>query len=576
MSPGCAAAIACSIAARRSASATTERSTHPPAPRARRHGPGHDLGDDRVGVLRARVVGGDDRDIGEPRGDLAHQRALAAVAVAAGAEDAEDAPAAVDQLARGAQDVLERVGGVGVVDEHREVLTLLDGLEAPRHPHAARERGEERVEVAAERVHRGERAERVGDVEAPGQRQRQPALTLRGPQTQAAAVEADAHVERAVVGVAVDREGDRVGELGGEPPAVGVVDVDHADARARGRARRRHTRHLGAPRRRARGSRVRYEQPPLGQEVALHGGVEVEVVLGQVGEDRSGEAHAGRAAQLQSVRGDLHRAGALAAIEHRAEVSLQVDRLGGGAGDGTLGPADEGRDGAQQPARASRGLQQRAHEEGGGRLAVGAGYADDVQLGSRVAEEARGDRPHRSARGGDEHLGHAESQRTLDDERGRPRLHGRGGEVVAVAAQARDTEEQRPGRDPTAVVGQALDLDRAGGCSEPCAQLSGHELRQLHRSTPRENTDLSLVSASDAEYPTPVPSARLRHPAPDSDTQCPTPTPPRSTSSRRPNRWAVRISASRPVGAEGQGLAPAVPSGASRVRGASATSSRRG
>ena len=78
----------------------------------------------------------------------------------------------------------------------------------------------------------------------------------------------------------------------------------------------------------------------------------------------------------------------------------------------------------------------------------------------RVAEEARRDRPHRGARGGDEHLGHAEAERTLDDQRGRARPHGRGGEVVTVAAQAGDAEEQRPGRDPTAVVGQILDLDR--------------------------------------------------------------------------------------------------------------------
>ena len=34
------------------------------------------------------------------------------------------------------------------------------------------------------------------------------------------------------------------------------------------------------------------------------------------------------APQRERVRGDLHRAGAVAAVEHRAEVSLQVDRLG--------------------------------------------------------------------------------------------------------------------------------------------------------------------------------------------------------------------------------------------------------
>src|SRR5687767_13938756 len=54
-------------------------------------GPREDLADDRLRVLRARVVGGDEADVGQPGADLAHQRALAAVAVAAGSEDRDPA-----------------------------------------------------------------------------------------------------------------------------------------------------------------------------------------------------------------------------------------------------------------------------------------------------------------------------------------------------------------------------------------------------------------------------------------------------------------------------------------------------
>ena len=46
-----------------------------------------------AGSSRARIVVGDDGDVGQPAGDLAHQRALALVAVAAGAEH-HDQPAA--------------------------------------------------------------------------------------------------------------------------------------------------------------------------------------------------------------------------------------------------------------------------------------------------------------------------------------------------------------------------------------------------------------------------------------------------------------------------------------------------
>ena len=129
VSPGSAASSAIAIAARRSGSTSTCAALGNPV---------EDLGDDRVRVLGARVVGGDDADVGQLGPDAAHQRALLAVAVAAAAEDA-DQPAAGDD-ARRAQDVLERVGRVRVVDEHREGLALVHGLEAPRNALRPRKR----------------------------------------------------------------------------------------------------------------------------------------------------------------------------------------------------------------------------------------------------------------------------------------------------------------------------------------------------------------------------------------------------------------------------------------------------
>src|SRR3954467_3509857 len=55
-----------------------------------RPGARDDLRDDPLGVLGARVVGGDDRQVGELGRDAAHERALAAVAAPARAEDADD------------------------------------------------------------------------------------------------------------------------------------------------------------------------------------------------------------------------------------------------------------------------------------------------------------------------------------------------------------------------------------------------------------------------------------------------------------------------------------------------------
>ncbi len=88
---------------------------------------GEDLLEDRFRLLRARVVGRDDREIGSLGADAAHQRPLVAVAVAAAAEDADDAFAG--QLSRRDQDVLERIWRVRVVDEYPERLALVDRLE---------------------------------------------------------------------------------------------------------------------------------------------------------------------------------------------------------------------------------------------------------------------------------------------------------------------------------------------------------------------------------------------------------------------------------------------------------------
>src|SRR6185437_5060467 len=182
-----------------------------------------DLGDDRFGLLAARIVGGDDRDVGELGRDPAHQRALAAVAVAAAAEDADHA--ALRQVARRAEDVLERIGRVGVVDEHGERLPLVDRLEAPGYSAQFPDAVGDRVVRDLQQACRGDRAEHVLDVEAAAQSR----LELDSARAETRATWPELELVGAKLGVVREAEGEQLVppvQLLREYPAVLVADVD--------------------------------------------------------------------------------------------------------------------------------------------------------------------------------------------------------------------------------------------------------------------------------------------------------------------------------------------------------------
>ncbi len=250
------------------------------------------------------------------------------------------------------------------------------------------------------------------------------------------------------LGAALQREGGGVAQLAGQPHAVVVVHVHH---RGPGQV----------------------EQPPLGQVVGLHVGVEVQVVLGQVGEHLDGERDAVGAAQLQRVRGHLHHARLVAEVAHAHERLLQVDGLAGGAYRLLLQAADHLLDRAQQPGVQAAGLEHLVHQEGRGGLAVGAGDARHLHLGRGVAEEGGGHRAHRGPDVVHHHLGHAQAERALAHQRGCAALHGVGGEVVAVDLEAGHTEEERPLGDALARVRQPRDLDLGGPITHQVSQGHG-------------------------------------------------------------------------------------------------------
>jgi hypothetical protein len=244
------------------------------------------------------------------------------------------------------------------------------------------------------------------------------------------------------------------------------------------------------------------EQPPLGAEVVLHVAVEVEVVLREVRERRDVPGDGVGAVQLQGVGADLHDARDVATVAHRAERPLQVDRLGRRAHDGLLDAADPRGDGAQQAGPATGGLQQRPGQERGGRLAVGAGDPDHRQRGRRIAGQPGRGRGHRGAHVVDDDLGDRGAQRVVDDERRRAALDRLGGEVVAVAAEAADAEEDGAGLDHPGVVGERPDVDRGRRqIAEQVAEEHRGDLSDDRHAGPYRGSIFSYCSAKLAILP---------------------------------------------------------------------------
>ena len=249
-------------------------------------------------------------DVGEPGGDLAHDRPLDGVAVTAGADHDDDL--AVGQRAQRGEHRLEGVGLVGVVDDHGEVLAGGDLLEPARaRPPtwaipSATARGSSPARAADAIA-----ASALETLNSPGmwiwraQLARPRAEDGEGRRRSAARSTSTARqsASRAARGVGRHRDGRDVEE----PTAELVVDVGQADPGA-----------------------LRGEEAGLGGEVVVEVGVEVEVVAPEVEEGRDVEDDAVDPAEHERVAGDLHRAGVDAALAHHREEAVQVGRLGRG------------------------------------------------------------------------------------------------------------------------------------------------------------------------------------------------------------------------------------------------------
>ena len=271
---------------------------------------------------------------------------------------------------------------MGEVDDDPERLPGVDPLHPPRHE---RDRGQALADgrrIEADRLTEGHDRQRVVGVEPAHQLELRDGRAGRGVvrDPQASLVLLDARRPDVRGGIGAVREDPCAGFLGDadEGPGRRIVGVDDA---GRGPAQR-----LGARPAGARAPMELLEQPQLGVAVGLPRAVELEVLVGQVGQDRDVVGDRIDPAERQAVRRRLDDRRGVAGDAHRLHRTLQVGCLGGrGVGlVGGLHAADPGRGGARHPGRDARGLERGHGEERGRRLAVRAGDPDDREGVARV------------------------------------------------------------------------------------------------------------------------------------------------------------------------------------------------
>ena len=180
------------------------------------------------------------------------------------------------------------------------------------------------------------------------------------------------------------------------------------------------------------------------------------MVARQVGEDAGGEAQVVGAAQRQRVRRHFHHARAAALRAACRAASAAAPALPAScAARRASRAADAVADRADAPALDAGRLEDRGEHVGRGRLAVGAGDADQRQLLARIAVERRGELGQRRARVRHLDPGHGDAggRRRFRDDGDRAVGDGLRREARAVGVDAAQRDEHRARLHLPRVVG---------------------------------------------------------------------------------------------------------------------------
>ena len=248
---------------------------------------------------------------------------------------------------------------MGVIYHHREWLAFVDTLEAAGHGTQLRDatghdfRLDSQAQAGArgrqDVVHVDPADERGGHLEAQ--------IAILHLETRSLKTGRD--VPRANTGAGAKTIPERLGPRSGlDAAAILIVTIDDGEAR-RGRSLEKHL---------------------LGGKVLVHSLMEIQVVAGEIGEDRGMEPQPVDPTQSEGVRGNLHHHMSTALRIQFGKQPVKIERLRSSV-DGLEHTAGQMiLDGADHGGRLSRRAQNGIHQMSGRGFAVGAGHAHQRQF----------------------------------------------------------------------------------------------------------------------------------------------------------------------------------------------------
>ena len=331
-----------------------------------------DFGNDGFRVFRAGVIRRDDRDIGQFGADAAHDGALGLIAVAAAAKDGDDAVRLHGP--RRFQSLLQAVRRMGIVDDDGEILTGFDEFKTARYGVKGLDSLVDSGFIDAFGMGCADGSQRIVDIEQARDIHVEVDVDEGADDIKGGFLQFDFQVGPFEVGILFDTVGQDLAVAGLEDIlGPGIVDIDDSrlvflDVVGSGQA---------------------LEELGLGGDVVFHGLVEIEVVLGQVGEDSRIVFDAGDAVQGLGMAGNFHDDMGHALFLHEGQEVLEFDDIRRRVVDRQFFIVDEGVDGADDADMIACSPQDMGDDVSRRRLAVSAGDADHAHLLARIIIKER-------------------------------------------------------------------------------------------------------------------------------------------------------------------------------------------